>query len=140
MFDWTKLDGAVATAQNNGVNDILMVLAGTPAWATDDPAAGGTAGVLPGAAGMPKDLADWDDWVRQVVTRYKGRITAYQPWNEANLTTFSTGTPKEMAELTKRAYDIIKSIDPARDGRRRPAPARASAVRSRSSTRPTSPS
>jgi polysaccharide biosynthesis protein PslG len=112
VFDWTKLDGAVATAKNNGVNDILMVLAGTPAWATDDPSAGGTAGVLPGAAGMPKDFADWDDWVRQVATRYKGRITAYQPWNEANLSTFSTATPKEMAELTKRAYDIIKSIDP----------------------------
>ena len=113
VFDWTKLDKAVDTSRANGVNDILMVLAGTPAWATDNPASGGAAGVLPGAAGMPKVLADWDDWVRQVATRYKGRITAYQPWNEANLTTFSTGTPKQMAELTERAYKIIKSIDPA---------------------------
>jgi hypothetical protein len=113
QFDWTKLDNAVSNAKKNGVNDILMVLAGTPAWASDDPASGGVAGVLPGAAGMPKDLADWDDWVTQVVTRYKGQITAYQPWNEANLTTFSTGTPKEMATLTKRAYDIIKRIDPS---------------------------
>jgi hypothetical protein len=117
VFDWTKLDSAVNTARANGVTDILMVLAGTPAWATDDPASGGAAGVLPGAAGMPTNLADWDDWVRQVATRnvtvYKGAITAYQPWNEANLTTFSTGTPQEMAQLTKRAYDIIKSIDPS---------------------------
>lgn len=113
VFNWTKLDTAVATAQSNGVGDILMVLAGTPLWASGDPAAGGTAGVLPGAAGMPRNLADWDDWVRQVVTRYKGRITSYQPWNEANLTTFSTGTPRQMADLTKRAYDIIKSVDPA---------------------------
>jgi hypothetical protein len=112
QFNWGKLDTAVATARANGVTDILMVLAGTPAWATDDPASGGAAGVLPGAAGMPTNLADWDDWVRQVATRYKGQITAYQPWNEANLTTFSTGTPQEMAQLTKRAYDIIKSIDP----------------------------
>jgi hypothetical protein len=113
VFDWSKLDAAVATAEKNGMKDILMVLAGTPAWATDDPKAGGTAGVLPGAAGMPKDLADWNDWVTQVVTRYKGRITAYQPWNEANLTTFSTATPKEMADLTQRAYTIIQAIDPA---------------------------
>ncbi len=112
VFDWTKLDSAVNTARGNGVSDILMVLAGTPAWATDNPTSGGAAGVLQGAAGMPKDLADWDDWVRQVATRYKGKITAYQPWNEANLVTFSTGTPKQMAQLTKRAYDIIKSIDP----------------------------
>ena len=113
QFNWTKLDKAVETAQANGVNDILMVLAGTPAWATDNPASGGAAGVLPGAAGMPKDLADWDDWVTQVVTRYKGRITSYQPWNEANLVTFSTGTAQQMAQLTKHAYDIIKAIDPA---------------------------
>ena len=112
QFDWSNLDTAVATAEKNGVTDILMVLAGTPSWATDDPSSGGAAGVLPGAAGMPRELADWDDWVRQVATRYKGRITAYQPWNEANLTTFSTGSAKEMAQLTKRAYDIIKSIDP----------------------------
>jgi hypothetical protein len=113
QFNWAKLDGAVANAEKNGVKDILMVLAGTPSWATDDPASGGAAGVMPGAAGMPRNLADWDDWVTQVATRYKGRINAYQPWNEANLTTFSTGSPQQMAELTKRTYDIVKSIDPA---------------------------
>lgn len=113
VFDWTKLDTAVATAQSNGVNDILMVLAGTPSWASTNPTAPGEGGMLPGAAYPPTNLADWDDWVRQVVTRYKGRITAYQPWNEVNLSTFWQGTPQLMAEMTKRAYDIIKSVDAA---------------------------
>ncbi len=116
VFNWDKLDKAVATAKANGVTDILMVLAGTPAWATDDPASGGAAGVLPGAAGMPKNMQDWDDWVTAVTTRnrdvYGGAITSFQPWNEANLVTFSTGTAQEMADLTKRAYDIIKAINP----------------------------
>jgi hypothetical protein len=113
VFDWTKLDAAVANAQTHGMQNILLVLAGTPSWATSDPSAGGVAGVLPGAAGMPKDLNDWDNWVRAVSTRYKGKINAYQVWNEANLTTFSTGTPAQMAKLTKHAYDIIKSVDPS---------------------------
>jgi hypothetical protein len=113
QFNWGKLDTAVTTAEANGVSDILMVLAGTPAWATSDPKSGGLAGVLPGAAGAPANLKDWDDWVTAVATRYKGRITAYQPWNEANLSTFFTGTPQVMAQMTKRAYDIIKSIDPS---------------------------
>jgi GH35 family endo-1,4-beta-xylanase len=112
QFNWTTLDTAVATSKANGVNDILMVLAGTPLWASDDPSAGGLAGVLPGAAGMPTNIADWDNWVTQVATRYKGKITSYQIWNEANLTTFFTGTPAEMATLTKRAYDIIQRVDP----------------------------
>ena len=113
QFAWAKLDNAVATAQAGGVSDILMVLAGTPAWATSDPTSGGAAGVLPGAAGAPANLQDWDDWVRAVASRYKGRITSYQPWNEANLSTFFTGSPQVLAQMTKRAYDIIKSIDPA---------------------------
>ncbi len=112
QYTWGKLDAAVANAEKNGVNDILFVLAGTPSWATDDPASGGAAGVLPGAAGMPRNIADWNSFVTAVATRYKGRISNYQIWNEANLSTFSTGTPAELAALTKNAYDIIKSIDP----------------------------
>ena len=71
QFNWSTLDTAVSTSKANGVNDILMVLAGTPLWASDDPRAGGLAGVLPGAAGMPTNIADWDNWVTQVATRYK---------------------------------------------------------------------
>lgn len=111
QYAWGKLDAAVANAERNGVTDILLVLAGTPAWATDDPASGGAAGVLPGAAGMPRNIADWNSFVTAVATRYKGRISNYQIWNEANLSTFSTGTPAELAALTKNAYDIIKGVD-----------------------------
>ena len=111
VFDWTNLDKAVSNANQNGVTDFLMVLSGTPTWATNQrnpislPA--------PNASGVPANMADWDDWVRAVATRYKGKITNYQPWNEANLKTFYTGTPAQMADLTKRAHDIIKSIDPS---------------------------
>jgi GH35 family endo-1,4-beta-xylanase len=111
VFDWTNLDKVVADANTNGVTDILMVLSGTPTWATNQrnpislPA--------PNASGVPANMADWDDWVRAVATRYKGKITNYQPWNEANLKTFYTGTPAQMADLTERAHDIIKSIDPS---------------------------
>jgi len=111
VFDWTNLDNAVATANKNGLSDILMVLSGTPAWATNQ--RNPLALPAPDASGVPANMADWDNWVRAVATRYKGQIKIYQPWNEANLTTFFTGTPAQMADMTKRAYDIVKSIDPS---------------------------
>lgn len=111
-FDWAKLDLIVDNAQRNGVSDLMFVLAGTPTWASKTPTSQGHPGQFPGEQGMPTDLALWDRWVEAVVTRYKGRITSYQPWNEANLPTFFNGTPAEMAVLTKRAYDIVKRIDP----------------------------
>jgi polysaccharide biosynthesis protein PslG len=112
-FDWTKLDFIVDNAQKNGVSDLMFVLAGTPTWASTTPTSTGHPGQFPGEQGMPTDIALWDRWVEAVVTRYKGRITSYQPWNEANLQTFFNGTPAQMAELTKRTYDIVQRVDPA---------------------------
>lgn len=111
VFDWTNLDNAVTIANQKGMSDILMVLSGTPTWATNQ--RNPLALPAPDASGVPANMADWDNWVRAVATRYKGKIKIYQPWNEANLTTFFTGTPAQMADMTKRAYDIIKSIDPS---------------------------
>lgn len=109
-FKWDNIEGALENAEAKGMTDIMMVLGTTPEWAakkindTDYP--------QPGAASAPKDLTDWDDWVTEVVTRYQGRFSSYQIWNEANLKNFYNGTPQEMADMTKRAYDIIKKIDP----------------------------
>jgi len=110
VYKWDNLEGALENAASKGMTDVLMVLGTTPEWNAT------TVGLddypQPGAASPPKDLKAWDAWVTEVATRYKGRISAYQIWNEANLKTFWNGTPEELAELTKRAYDIIKAIDP----------------------------
>ena len=111
VYKWDNLEGILANAASKGMTDILMVLGTTPEW--NAKVVGPDDYPQPGAASAPKDLDAWDAWVTEVATRYKGRITSYQIWNEANLKQFWGGTPEEMAELTKRAYDIIKKIDPA---------------------------
>jgi hypothetical protein len=109
QYNWSLLDDAVENAEEHGVTDIMLVLGSTPSWnakrilATDYP--------VPGAASAPRSLAAWDAFVTAVVKRYKGRIAAYQVWNEASLSMFWDGTPEKMAELTKRAYDIIHAED-----------------------------
>ncbi len=110
-FKWDNLDHAVANAEAKGMTDILEVLGTTPTWAASK-VSKGEYPPTPGAASVPKDLADWDAWVTAVVTKYKGRITSYEIWNEANLKMFFNGKPEQLAEMTKRAYDIIKAIDP----------------------------
>ena len=117
-FKWDNLDGAIANANGKGLTDILMVLGTTPEWAASKK----TEPFYPfdpkdptrptGANSAPKDLKDWDEWVTAVVTRYKGQITSYEVWNEASLKMFFNGKPAVLAEMTKRAYDIIKANDP----------------------------
>lgn len=110
VFKWDNLEGILENAESKGMNDILMVLGTTPTW--NAKVLGPDDYPQPGAASAPKDLGAWDKWVTEVASRYKGRISAYQIWNEANLKQFWGGTPEEMADLTERAYDIIKKIDP----------------------------
>ncbi len=109
-FKWDNIEDSLANAESKGMTDIMLVLGTTPEWAAQE--VNPEDYPQPGAASAPKNLADWDDWVTEVVTRYKGRFSSYQIWNEANLTNFYNGTPQEMAEMTKRAYDIIKTLDP----------------------------
>lgn len=110
VFKWDNLEGILENAESKGMKDVLMVLGTTPEW--NAKVVGPDDYPQPGAASAPENLDAWDNWVTEVATRYKGRITSYQIWNEANLKQFWNGTPEEMADLTKRAYDIIKKIDP----------------------------
>ena len=109
-FKWDNLEGALENAASKGMTDVVYVLGTTPAWAAQE--VNESDYPQPGAASAPADLGDWDEWVTAVVSRFGDRLDAYQIWNEANLTNFYNGTPEEMAEMTKRAYDIIKANDP----------------------------
>jgi hypothetical protein len=60
----------------------------------------------------PDDLADWDAYVRATVTRYRGRIGAYELWDYANSPIHYSGTAETMAAMVERATRIIKEVDP----------------------------
>lgn len=109
-FYWYSLDQYVNDSQATG-NDILLELGQTPAWASSDPTAPST-GYGDGAMAPPANIQDWDDYITAVVTRYKGRIAAYEIWNEPFTSVFWTGSVQQMVQLSADAYRIIKSIDP----------------------------
>jgi hypothetical protein len=109
LYWWNGMDAAIANANAQNLK-IMYVLGSTPKWAASNT----KQGTYPnkGAASMPKSMTDWKNWVKAVVKRYGNSIESYQIWNEANLTTFWQGTPKQMAQLTQEAYKIIRKYDP----------------------------
>lgn len=111
-WDWGRLDAQVAAAEEHGTTDIMLVLHGTPTWASTD-TSGGDAPWLPvGSASPPQDLHQWTDFVGAVVDRYAGRITAYQLWNEPNERWFWKSTPEELRKLLAAAVPVIRARDP----------------------------
>lgn len=112
-FYFQRLDELVALAEQNGVQHITMVLGMTPRWAARNPDSHHYAPWIgPGSNSAPHTMKDWTDFVHAVVKRYRGRIHAYQIWNEPQLKDFwETRDYNILAYMTKLAYEEIKQID-----------------------------
>jgi hypothetical protein len=78
----------------------------TPQWAAQ-------AG-QPALSGPPASNAVFADFARRVATRFAGKISAYEVWNEENATVFwSTGAdPAAYTRMLKVVYPAIKAADP----------------------------
>jgi hypothetical protein len=108
-WDFKNLDMYLNLAEEHHVQ-VLLPLGLSPKWASARPNESSVYG--PGLAAEPARLTDWDDYVRTVASHCKGRVQAYEIWNEPNFNVFYTGNTDQLLELTRRAHDILKSVDP----------------------------
>lgn len=106
-WDFAHLDAYVTMAEQHGVS-VLLPLAMSPTWASSD-----TEGPLQGHPAPPKSMAEWQNYVRTVATRYKGRIHYYEIWNEPNVKGFYIGSIPEMVRLVRVASATLKQVDPS---------------------------
>ncbi len=63
----------------------------------------------------PDDLADWVNFCSTVATRYRGRVAAYQIWNEPNLSREWGNQPPDAEgyiELLRSCSEAIRAADP----------------------------
>ena len=120
-WDFRLLDRYVELGRARNL-ELLLTLGETPRWASARPDEPTSAGM--GSAAGPRDLADWEDYVHVVATRYRGRIRYYEIWNEPAFSDiertvdargragFFSGSSKQMVELARSAHRIIKAVDP----------------------------
>lgn len=115
VYNWSRLDATVSADIARGGTDLLYVLGNPPTWASSNPTAKNCAEGI-GACYPPSDLTQtgntwtspiWSAWVTSVVSRYCGRITNYELWNEFDGKGFWSGTTAQMAGLAQIAYPIV---------------------------------
>jgi hypothetical protein len=102
-FDWAQADAVVSHANDYGLQ-VLARLDRAPAW---------TGAQAPN--GPPQRYEDFGDFCYEIASRYRGRIQAYQIWNEPNLAREWGGqppNPQEYVRLLSIAYQRIKEADP----------------------------
>lgn len=98
----TTYDTSADAHQAAGVS-VLQVFHDTPRWAREEPDAGGR---------FAPDLRVIHDFAKDLAIRFRGRVAAWEPWNEANVATFGGHTVDQMCSWQKAAWLGFKAGDP----------------------------
>ena len=112
VWDWEQADRILSTAEQRDLN-IIARLGKVPRWARhrDIDQADETAHDTP-----PANLDAWSAYCFTVAQRYRGKIAAYQIWNEPNLSReWGNQQPSAAAyvELLAACSQAIRQADPA---------------------------
>lgn len=102
LYAWGELDRVVDSAYKSNLK-IILSIAKSPKWAS--PKTNG---------GMPTNPLDFGNLMYMMANHYKGKVVAYELWNEENLQG-ETGSPVNVAQyvdLLKHGYSSVKWGDP----------------------------
>ncbi len=105
-FEWQEPDRVIDAINKNGLG-IVARIDNQPEWARAD-------GIFP-ASGPPDKNQDFTDFLKKFTQRYKGKVQAYEIWNEPNLSReWGNAAPSAQAytELLRVSYETIKKNDP----------------------------
>src|SRR4051794_12301208 len=104
-WEVARTDRAIQLSKQAGVH-VLLDVVNAPAWAssTNDGDQGN----------LPRDPADFGNFMRYVANRYKGQVDAYEMWNEPDIQRFWNAGPNAGAyvQLLKAGYGAVKAVDP----------------------------
>ena len=118
QLDWNWLDAdpelirmyddAVDMARASGAR-VLLIASQTPSWAS-----GSTIAESP-----PLDPGTYGDWLRTMVAHFKGRVDAYEIWNEPDTPNFWPSGPDaaDYVALLKAGHAAVKGVRSERRGR-----------------------
>jgi len=102
QFDWTEYDRQLQAVNRAGMEIMPILLRYYPAYEQE------WAGEVDRIQRPPYDLDQWSNFVETTARHYRGRVQAWEVWNEANYTM----EPDYYAKLLKATYDSIRKVDP----------------------------
>jgi LysM repeat protein len=103
-INWAALDEVVNRANARGLY-VLLSVAKAPKWARTTTA----------EDGPPADFQEYARFMGALAQRYKGKVHAYEIWNEQNLRREWNGatlSASSYISLLRAAYQAIKAADP----------------------------
>ncbi len=100
---WERHFNARIDAANRHGQKVLLVVVRSPSWAS------GSGNVNT----PPADAAPYAEFMGHLAREYKGRVSAYEVWNEPDEAAFWSSGPNAgaYARLLNASYDAVKAVD-----------------------------
>jgi hypothetical protein len=116
-YNFGQLDALLGQASRLGA-DVEFTFGGTPAWAASGAYPQSSVTNQCGSTGLappdpPAQESYWTNFVTALVTHAKGRIKAYELWNEADYPPSWSGSVAQLVKMSVDAAAIIHRIDPS---------------------------
>lgn len=112
QWDFTRADAIVDEVTGRGLQ-LVVRLSDAPTWTHPNVPRYTNAEIVDAP---PDDLALWGDYCGRIAARYAGRVSAYQIWNEPNLSREWGGRepdPPGYVALLQTCSQAIRAADPA---------------------------
>ena len=113
FWDWRQADRIVTAAEARELR-VIARLGRSPSWAQPPLAQSGADQDVHDTP--PENLDDWSAYCYEVARRYRGRIAAYQIWNEPNLSREWGNRPPaadEYVAVLAACSEAIRRADPS---------------------------
>ena len=120
-FDFTEADRQIDRVLDLGINVLPLLPFPSSNWASTAPADVGEDERYPAyrerAAFMPRDLGEFQDYVRTTVRHYQGRLSVWEILNEPIYTSYALPSQRgyeaaDYVKLLQSAYEAVKEVDP----------------------------
>lgn len=105
-WDFSRWDSYLDAAERHGVRVLALLAFDNHAVETSKE------GKKKDKYVAPEDVPLFLEYVRQVVTRYKDRVYAWEFWNEADIPRFWQGSPEEFYSFARQVGQTLHDIDP----------------------------
>jgi len=105
-WDFSEFDSYLDAAEKHNVNVLALLVFDNNAIETN------AEGAKRDHYIAPEDIPLFLEYIRRTVTRYKGRVYAWELWNEPNLSRFWDGPRDELYELLRRSAETVRETDP----------------------------
>lgn len=107
VYDFAWLDKVIDDVVARGLTPWLQTSYGNPIYE-----GGGTIFLAGGWPVSEEALEAWDNWVRAMAERYKGKVLEWEIWNEPDINKDFIEDETGFVLFTERTTKILKEVDP----------------------------